>query len=321
MSSFGQGDKLKKITIDETRQFIANPLADEEFVLNADTAQSEPLISIIVAVRNGAKTLQRCIDSVDNQTYPYKELIIIDGGSTDGTVDFLHDNDDKVAYWESEPDRGIYHAWNKALEHIKGDWIYFLGADDYFWQSDVLERMRWHLVDATTAGVRAVYGQVAIVTKQGDILQIAGKLWGGAEQPLWKKMENIHPQGLMYHKSLFKEHGKFDESFRIAGDVDLSLRVFKATDPYFINGLIVAAFNYEGISADPLNKAKTLQEIAWAYRKNRVGLNRLVLLWSYAKAVGHGVLARLIGLRGSSYVADFYRLLTGRSAFWTRIKK
>jgi glycosyltransferase involved in cell wall biosynthesis len=278
---------------------------------------ANPTISVIVAVFNGHKTLQRCIDSVANQTYPHKELIIIDGGSTDGTVDILRANN-RITYWESKPDRGVYHAWNKALEHVKGDWICFLGADDYLWQPDVLEGMRVHLVDAATAGVRAVYGQVAIVTKQGEVLQIAGKPWGGVEQPLWEKMKNIHPQGLMYHKSLFEEHKQFDDSFQITGDVDMSLRIFKRENPDFIDGLIVAAYNYEGISSEPLNKAKVLLEIARAYRQNRVGLNRLVWLWSYGKAAVHGVLIRLIGLRSASYVADFYRLATGRQAFWTR---
>ena len=75
----------------------------------------EPSISVIVAVLNGAKTLQRCIDSVAQQTYPNKELIIIDGGSQDGTVDILKANQGKITSWISEPDRGIYSAWNKGL--------------------------------------------------------------------------------------------------------------------------------------------------------------------------------------------------------------
>lgn len=281
---------------------------------------SQPVFTGIVAVYNGTKTLQRCIDSIVNQTYPHKELIIIDGGSTDGTVDILRANSDKITYWESKPDRGIYHAWNKALEHVKGDWIYFLGADDYLWQPDVLERMSGHLVEPFTAGVRAVYGEVAIVTNQGDILHLAGKPWGRVEQPLWKKMNNIHPQGLMLHKSLFEEHGTFDDSFRIAGDVDLSLKIFKTENPQFINGLIVATYNYEGLSSRPANKARTLLEIARAYRNNKVDLNRLIWLWSYTKAVGHGFLARALGARRTSYIADIYRLVTGRSSFWTRLK-
>jgi glycosyltransferase involved in cell wall biosynthesis len=76
------------------------------------------LITIIVAVLNGRETIRQCIESVNNQTYLYKELIIIDGGSTDGTVEILKDNNDKIAYWESKPDRGIYHAFNKAIIQI-----------------------------------------------------------------------------------------------------------------------------------------------------------------------------------------------------------
>ena len=77
--------------------------------------KSSPLISVIVAVFNGAKTLRQCIDSVDRQSYLNKELIIIDGGSKDGTVDIIKNNQGKIAYWVSEPDRGIFNAWNKAL--------------------------------------------------------------------------------------------------------------------------------------------------------------------------------------------------------------
>jgi len=78
-------------------------------------AESNPLITIIIAVLNSKESLERCIESVSNQTYPNRELIIIDGGSTDGTVEILKNNNDKIAYWESSPDRGIYHAFNKAI--------------------------------------------------------------------------------------------------------------------------------------------------------------------------------------------------------------
>lgn len=98
------------------------------------------MISIIVAVFNGKITLQHCIDSVAQQTYPNKELIIIDGGSKDGTVNLLEENRNKISYWISEPDRGIYNAWNKGLEQTTGKWIIFLGADDYLWDVRVLER-------------------------------------------------------------------------------------------------------------------------------------------------------------------------------------
>jgi glycosyltransferase involved in cell wall biosynthesis len=110
-----------------------------------DIKDGNPLFTIIVAVLNNKEFLERCIESVNNQTYPHKELIIIDGGSTDGTVDILKDNDDRIAYWESKTDCGIYHAWNKALDHAHGECICFAGADDYFYNLQTLENIVPHL--------------------------------------------------------------------------------------------------------------------------------------------------------------------------------
>ncbi|MGZ8195151.1 MAG: glycosyltransferase, partial [Methylosarcina sp.] len=81
-----------------------------------------PLISIVVAVYNGREVLQQCVDSIASQTYKNKELIVIDGGSKDGTVDLLMKNQDRIGYWLSEPDKGIYNAWNKALPKVRGEW-------------------------------------------------------------------------------------------------------------------------------------------------------------------------------------------------------
>src|SRR5579875_2525303 len=100
-----------------------------------------PKITVIVAVLNGAQTLPRLMDSFTSQTYPFKEMIVLDGGSTDGSVEILHRRSEEIVYWETEPDRGLYHAWNKGLQRATGEWLCFLGADDRFWQEDVLERL------------------------------------------------------------------------------------------------------------------------------------------------------------------------------------
>ena len=84
-------------------------------------------ISVVIAVYNGAKTISRAIDSYIQQTYPNKELVVIDGESTDGTVKLLESYGGALDYFESSEDTGIYHAWNKALKHCSGDWICFIG--------------------------------------------------------------------------------------------------------------------------------------------------------------------------------------------------
>jgi glycosyltransferase involved in cell wall biosynthesis len=275
----------------------------------------EPLISVIVAVFNGAQTLQRCIDSVAGQTYPHKELIIMDGGSTDGTVDILRANSDKITYWESEPDRGIYHAWNKALEHAKGDWICFLGADDYFWKPDVLERMRRYLVEATSAGVRVVYGQVAKVSETGEILLLVGEPWERAQRQFLQQMTVPHP-GLMHHHSLFELHGKFDESFRFAGDYELLLRELKTGSAFFIDNLITVGMQRGGMTGVIANSLESFRETTLARRKNRVAKISLRWMRRYVKAAISTLLAQTIGEKNTRYIADFYRSLTGRSSYW-----
>ncbi|HEX3386494.1 MAG TPA: glycosyltransferase, partial [Mucilaginibacter sp.] len=91
---------------------------------------NRPKVSIVTVVFNAADSLELTILSVINQSYPNTEFIIIDGGSTDGTVDLIKKYDKKINYWISEKDSGIYDAMNKALDVVSGDWVYFLGAGD-----------------------------------------------------------------------------------------------------------------------------------------------------------------------------------------------
>lgn len=95
-------------------------------------------ISVITVCYNAADTLEKTIQSVLGQTYPNIEYIIIDGGSTDGTVDIIHKYTDRIAYWVSEPDGGIYDAMNKGIERATGEWINFMNAGDIFCDKFVL---------------------------------------------------------------------------------------------------------------------------------------------------------------------------------------
>ena len=102
------------------------------------TDSALPLISVIVATRNAEKTLSRFLDSYAAQTYGNRELIVVDGASTDGTVALLKERRDLITDWSSQKDTGIYQAWNRALDRAKGEWICFFGADDYFWENNTL---------------------------------------------------------------------------------------------------------------------------------------------------------------------------------------
>jgi len=278
--------------------------------------RSQPHISIVVSVRNGAATLQQCIDSVAKQTYPARELIVIDGGSSDGTVEILRRNAAQLAYWVSEPDRGIYHAWNKALEQARGEWICFLGADDYLWSSDALERIATALVDAYPPS-RVVYGQVAVVNDDGKEVARAGEEWATLK-PRFRQIMCLPHTGLMQHRSLFELHGKFDESFRIGGDYELLLRELLHANALFVPGIVLVGMRHGGISSDPTGSLEMLREFRRAQRMH--GLSRPGWHWltAYGRAHLRVILWRILGARFAPYVFDLGRVIRGKRPYWTR---
>ena len=93
-----------------------------------------PKISIVIACLNCSRTLRKCLESIREQSYLNKEIVLIDALSSDETLNIVREYEESIDYWESSADTGIYHAWNKALAHVNGEWVIFLGADDYFTQ-------------------------------------------------------------------------------------------------------------------------------------------------------------------------------------------
>jgi glycosyltransferase involved in cell wall biosynthesis len=267
------------------------------------------LISIVVAVFNGSATLQRCIDSVVQQTYPHKELIVIDGASKDGTVEILKRNSEKIAYWVTEPDRGIYNAWNKALKVAQGDWVYFLGADDYFVDEHVLARVALNLKGGSS-GARVAYGRVDLVRKDGSVIETFGSPW--KRQKFFELMTLPH-QGVFHHRSLFQEHGCFNEEFRIAGDYELLLRELKFRDPLFIADGTIAAMQFGGMSSDGRSAVEALREIKRARDLNGVTTISPLWRWAFVKAYVRRFLSRLFGQEWARVAANCYRRLTFRA--------
>ena len=91
---------------------------------------AEPTVTVIIVTYNAGKFLQACIDSITRQNFKSIQVVVMDGMSTDDTVEIIKRNEQHISYWKSEPDKGIYDAMNKAVKLATGKWMLFLGADD-----------------------------------------------------------------------------------------------------------------------------------------------------------------------------------------------
>ena len=122
----------------------------------------KPLVSIITVTFNAEADLEKCIKSVISQTYTNIEFIIIDGGSTDGTLDIIEKYKKNISYSISEKDKGIYDAWNKGVSVANGEWIAFLGSDDVYLENAIenyinhLNTIKHQHVDIISSRVRLV---------------------------------------------------------------------------------------------------------------------------------------------------------------------
>lgn len=223
-------------------------------------------VTVIVAVLNRAGTVEQCIDSVLSQDLPNLELVVIDGGSTDGTLEKLQAYGQGINYLSSGRDSGVYAAFNLGLEHATGDWICFLGADDYFWDIKSLSKLVQRQAEVRDTS-RVVYGQIMLIDENGNETGLFGAPWSQSSQEFRRKM-NIPHVGLLHAKAIFDVHGNFREDFRIAGDYELLLRELRGGSALFVEAAIVAGHRTGGLSTDPKNGLKAHLETWQAQKAN-----------------------------------------------------
>ena len=276
-----------------------------------------PFITIIVALLNSSRTIQRCLDSITSQTYPGWELIVQDGGSMDGSVEILKANAHRIAYWESGPDKGPSDAVNKAIRRARGEWIFMLGADDYLWDSSVLDHLVPHLRRAYPP-CRIVYGRLAFVLDDGQVLEYFGEPWDQCKRHLIQGRTLPGP-AVIYHRSLFDVHGLFDLSFNMAGDYELQLRALRKGDALFVPDVVVAGFRYGGRSSVPENALLSLFAVRRAQREHGIRLPSAVWIGWVLRVYLRLAIWRVLGEERAKRVLDWGRALLGKGPLWTRI--
>jgi glycosyltransferase involved in cell wall biosynthesis len=172
---------------------------------------------VITAVFNARDCVADCIDSVSQQDYPNLEYIVIDGASDDGTIDVIRRYDDVIDIWVSEPDDGIFDAWNKGLSLAEGEWIAFLSADDAYVRGAIRRYME----------VAKQHPTAEFLSSQAKLVHPTGysPIFGGPwSWPACARLMTTIHVGTMHKRGLFERYGRFDARYRIAGDYEFLLR-------------------------------------------------------------------------------------------------
>ncbi len=197
-----------------------------------------PKITIVTVSFNAVEDIERTIQSVTNQNYSNIEYIIIDGSSTDGTVNILKKYDDKITYWVSEPDGGIYNAMNKAIDIANGEWVNFMNAGDTFVDEKVISNFvkKASLNSDICYGTRYLHKQNEIVFQETEELK-----------DFYYRMPFGH-QAAFVKKGLLKKY-KFDLSYKLSADYDFFIRCYRENYVFQNLNFPVCNFYANGLSA------------------------------------------------------------------------
>lgn len=205
-----------------------------------------PKISVITINLNNEEGLRKTIESIANQTFTDYEYIIIDGGSTDGSVNVIKEYADKITYWVSEPDKGIYNAMNKGILKAKGEYVQFLNSGDEYTNHFSLEIV-FHCISIKAANSNLVFFDY--IYRSPTTVRLVSSSDVGNKYILFKKGFG-HPS-TFYRRNIFETLGLFEESFKCAGDRDFYMKALlckKELFSYF--NYAVTVFYEGGLSTD-----------------------------------------------------------------------
>jgi len=185
-------------------------------------------ISVIIATYNCERTIQRCLSSIAAQTCPPYEVIIVDGLSSDTTIQLAKSNK-VVTKLISETDSGIYDAWNTGLSVAQGEWVMFLGADDVL-DSTAVEKYTSYL--RVKKNINFVSARANLKDSKGSTVEVIGSYWNYRKM---RRFMNVCHTSSITSLALLKQFGMFDCSYKIAGDYEFMLRVGSAIKAGFID--------------------------------------------------------------------------------------
>lgn len=204
-----------------------------------------PMVSVVTVVRNGESDLQKTMDSVFSQDYENLEYIVIDGASNDGTLDIIKRNENRIHYWRSEQDSGIYQAMNKGIGLCSGSIIGLINSSDEYEAGIVTEIVRAH---RRSPGA-ILYGPAIFCEENGKCY-----IWGCPIERLLDKL--MIPHASVFVPAAIYLKRKFDESYVISGDFDFLLKCYLQKEEFVLLPRIISTVKRGGVS----DKLKDLNE-------------------------------------------------------------
>lgn len=212
------------------------------------SSDSHPLITVVTVVFNAVETVEQTILSVINQTYDNVEYIVVDGASTDGTLDVIKKYEDKIDCWISEPDKGIYDAMNKGIGLASGEWINFMNAGDLFYDVEIIKEV----FEGKQYDASVIYGNTMIIFNYGTVLYTP-------------KVPSLSNTSMPFnHQSVFTlidefSNRKYNTRFKICADFDFYYNMLKERKKFtYVNQIIAQYEGRYGVSAE--NRYSALNE-------------------------------------------------------------
>ena len=212
-------------------------------------------LSIITVTYNAENTLERTIKSVQEQTYPFVEHVIVDGNSTDNTVRVIQKYDNEKLVWISEPDEGLYHAMNKGISISSGNYLCFLNAGDTFHSIDSVESIMSAIKDSDNIP-DIIYGETAIVDNNGKFLHM--RRLKAPDKLNWKSFK----QGMVVCHQAFIANRKnvieYNTGYRFSSDFDWCIEVMKRSSSIYNTKTTLINYLNEGLTT--MNRKASLKE-------------------------------------------------------------
>jgi glycosyltransferase involved in cell wall biosynthesis len=227
-----------------------------------EAMEARSLVSVVTVCYNAVDFIEDCIESVLSQRLDDAEYVIIDGGSTDGTVGVIARHARALSYWRSSADRGIGHAFNLGVAHSRGEWVLFLNADDYLCRPDALQV----LAQRATPSADVVYGRVQPVSREA-IPRPVGPTVGSPYSPGRFLLRDLipHPAALT-SRAYLERVGPFREDLRIAVDYEIYLRSYRTLRTIFVPQVLT----HMRVGGRSFDASLALEEMFRAHAHNEV---------------------------------------------------